>query len=69
MKYKYRDRIKINVGTEVDYLEGYEEQIKNNLEKYGKRLDDALLSVHNMKVCGEFVCIDYSPEEFKRICT
>ena len=67
MKYKYRDRIKINVGTEVDYLEGYEEQIKNNLEKYGKRLDDALLSVHNMKVCGEFVCIDYSPEEFKRI--
>ena len=67
MKKKYRDRIKINVGTEVDYLEGYEEQIKNNLEKYGKRLDDALLSVHNMKVCGEFVCIDYSPEEFKRI--
>ena len=67
MKKKYRDKIKINVGTEVDYLEGYEEQIKNNLEKYGKRLDDALLSVHNMKVCGEFVCIDYSPEEFKRI--
>lgn len=67
MKKKYRDRIKINVGTEVDYLEGYENEIKKNLDKYGGRLDDALLSVHNIKINDEFVCIDYSPEEFKRL--
>lgn len=67
MKEKYKDKIKINVGTEVDYIEGFEDGIKKNLEKYGEKLDDAILSVHNIKLNDEFVCIDYSPEEFKRL--
>lgn len=67
VKEKYKDKIKINVGTEVDYLEGFEDEIKKNLDKYGEKLDDALLSVHNIKINNDFVCIDYSPEEFKRL--
>ena len=42
----YKDKIKINVGLEVDYLEGYEEFTTNMLNEYGKYLDDAIISVH-----------------------
>ena len=45
-KEKYKDKIKINVGLEVDYLEGYEEFTTNMLNEYGKYLDDAIISVH-----------------------
>lgn len=36
-KEKYKDKIKINVGLEVDYLEGYEEFTTNMLNEYGDR--------------------------------
>ncbi len=42
LKEKYEGKIKINVGSEVDFIEGYEEGIKENLNKYGKELEDSL---------------------------
>jgi histidinol-phosphatase (PHP family) len=67
LKTKYNGRIKINAGLEVDYIEGYEEKIKNFLNDIGKRLDDAILSVHFLKFKSSYDCIDYSPEEFEKI--
>ena len=49
LKKKLKGKIKINVGLEVDYIEGYEKETKDILNKYGKYLDDAILSVHIVK--------------------
>lgn len=58
MKEIYKGRIKINKGFEVDYLEGCEEEIKNQLNQYGAEVEDAILSVHFVK-CGEdYLAVD-----------
>lgn len=67
LKERYRDKIKINVGVEVDYLEGYEEEIKYILDKYGSDLDDSIISVHMINVRGQYCLIDYSVEEFGKL--
>lgn len=57
-KEKYKNRIKINVGLEVDYLDGYEEFTKNMIDKYGEILEDAILSTHIIKYNEKYYCID-----------
>lgn len=69
MKAKYKDKIKINKGFEVDYIEGYEKEIKKILNDYGKELEDGLLSVHILKINGEYYCIDRDADEFGEIIT
>lgn len=62
----YRDQLKINIGLEVDYIEGYESEIKNFLLEWGHFLDDSILSVHFLKNnnTNKYDCVDYSPELF-----
>ena len=67
LKCKYKDKIKINLGVEVDYLEGYEEETRELLNKYGMYFDDSILSVHMLNFNGEYYVIDYSKEEFESI--
>ncbi|MDO4535638.1 MAG: histidinol-phosphatase HisJ [Clostridium perfringens] len=67
LKEKYKDRIKINVGVEVDYLEGEEENIKTLLNKYGKYIDDSILSVHILKYNGKYYPIGSGVEELKKL--
>ena len=57
-KEKYKDKIKVNIGLEVDYLEGYEEFTIKMLNKYGDILDDSLLSTHIGKYEGKYYCFD-----------
>lgn len=64
IKQEYRGKIKINTGLEVDYIEGYEDEIRLFLKEYGTYLDDAILSVHFLKHNGQYDCLDYSPEFF-----
>ena len=69
-KDKYKDKIKINVGLEVDYLEGYEEFTIKMLNKYGDLLDDAILSTHIGIYEGKyysFDCIESFEELLKNI--
>lgn len=54
LKEKVKDKIKVNVGLEVDYIEGYEKETKAILDEYGKYLDDAILSVHIVKFEEEY---------------
>lgn len=64
-KVKYRGKIKINTGFEIDFIEGYELQTANFLNEFGPRLDDAVLSVHFLKnLSGKYDCLDYSPDNF-----
>lgn len=58
LKLKYSNKIKINIGLEVDFIDGYEEETKKLLEIYGPKLEDALLSVHFVKINGEYMAID-----------
>ena len=66
LKKDYKGIIKINTGLEVDYLEGLEYKTRDILDKYGERIDDAILSVHMLKIDEGYMCIDYSVEEFKK---
>lgn len=67
IKKDYEDRIKINVGLEVDYVEGFEKETTAFLDEIGGQLDDALLSVHFLKFTGEYDCVDYSPDLFAKM--
>lgn len=65
-KEKYKDIIKINIGFEVDYVEGYEEKIKESLDKYGVYIEDSLLSVHFLKYKNKYYAVDYI-KDFKEL--
>jgi len=68
LKEKYQHQIKINLGFEVDYIEGYEDETKAFLNRYGEQIDDSILSVHMLKVSNkDYACLDYSCKEFGRI--
>lgn len=65
LKLKYEDKIKINLGLEVDFIDGYEEETKRLLNAFGPNLEDSLLSVHFIKVEDEYIVID-GKEGFER---
>jgi histidinol-phosphatase (PHP family) len=67
IKKKYKSRIIINTGLEVDFIEGFEEKTKEFLNEWGKRLDDAILSVHFLKNRQTYDCLDYSPDTFEKM--
>ena len=58
IKKKYEGKIKINLGFEVDYIDGLDEEIKEMLNKYGEYIEDSILSVHFVKLNGKIQCID-----------
>ncbi|WP_196001252.1 histidinol-phosphatase HisJ [Clostridium sp. 1001271B_151109_B4] len=57
-KEEYKNKIKINIGLEVDYLEGYEEFTTAMLNEYGRYLDDALISIHIGMYEGKYYAFD-----------
>ena len=61
LKPRYKDKLKINTGLEVDFVEGYEEEIKNMLNIYGPKIEDSILSVHFIKIDGKYTAIDWKP--------
>ena len=63
VKQKYKDKIKIKVGFEVDYLPTEVAWTKNFLQEYGKYCDAGLLSVHYMEALHDWRCVDFSPED------
>jgi histidinol-phosphatase (PHP family) len=67
LKIEFNKKIKINVGLEIDYIEGFEEETKYFLNKYGPQLDDAILSVHFLKNGSRYDCVDYSPDLFNKM--
>lgn len=65
LKEKYRGKINILLGLEVDYIEGFEKDTKQLLDKIGPQLDDAILSVHFLKKDNDYYCIDFSDDYFQ----
>ena len=66
LKQTYKDKIHIQIGLEVDYIEGFEKETTAFLNEIGPQLDDAILSVHFLKHQDKYCCIDFSADEFKR---
>ena len=64
IKERYKQQIIINIGLEVDYIVGFEEQTRNFLNKVGPMLDDAILSVHFLQHNALYTCIDFSDEVY-----
>lgn len=67
VKEKYKGRIKINTGMEIDYLDDLDEETKKILDKLGHKLQDGIISVHFVKIADEYRCIDMSAEEFGKL--
>ena len=67
VKQYYQQRIKINTGFEVDYLEGFEGFTKELLNKYGARTQDSILSIHFLKVKNQYYCLDATPAMFREL--
>lgn len=67
VKLDYKKKLKVNVGLEIDYIEGFEEEIKCFLNEYGPKLDDAILSVHFLMNGSRYDCMDYSPDLFNKM--
>ena len=55
----YTGPVKITIGLEVDFLEGFEEETARSLDLYGPRMEDGLLSVHKLLVDGCYLNLDY----------
>lgn len=64
LKDKYRNHIAIHIGLEVDYIRDFEEETKQLLNKYGKFLDDSILSVHFLRLDEQYFCMDYDEKTF-----
>lgn len=64
VKNRYKKDIHIRTGLEVDFIEGFEEETRNFLDLFGPLLDDAILSVHFLKLEGVYHCIDFSTDVF-----
>lgn len=64
LKETYKKTININLGLEVDYIFEYEKETTDFLNKYGKYLDDSILSVHFLKLNGKYYCMDYDDRTF-----
>lgn len=67
LKEKYKEKIEVNTGFEVDFIEGKEEETKTFLNRYKETIPYSILSVHFVKLSEEeYFCIDYSKEAFIR---
>ncbi|MBD8068988.1 histidinol-phosphatase HisJ [Bacillus sp. PS06] len=64
---RYKSQININIGLEIDFIKGYEEETRKFLEEYGPYLDDSLLSVHFLECQGNYYCLDFSASMFKQM--
>ncbi|WP_324604027.1 histidinol-phosphatase HisJ [Pontibacillus marinus] len=67
IKETYKKDINVHIGLEVDYIEGYEGEIREFLNTYGPMLTDSILSVHFLKASEDYVCMDYGVEAFKEL--
>ncbi len=67
LKRDYDKFIKINIGLEIDYIEGFEKETTHFLNEYGPLLDDSILSVHFIYTGDKHYCIDYSDSYFGEI--
>lgn len=63
VKNKYKDKINIKIGFEIDYLPEHTQWTRQFLNEYGRYCDTGLLSVHFLEGMDGWRCIDYQAED------
>ncbi|KAB7705892.1 histidinol-phosphatase HisJ [Bacillus aerolatus] len=64
VKQEYAADLTVDIGLEVDFIEGFEKETASFLNEYGSLLDDSILSVHFLKKSSSWYCLDYSADLF-----
>lgn len=65
MQRRFAGQINVLAGLEVDYIPGFEPEIRELLCRAGPELQDSLLSVHFLPGKGGWRCVDMNPEDFQ----
>jgi len=63
LKQKYKNKIKIKVGFEVDYIPTEIIWTKDFLNEYGKHCDTGIISIHYIEGLSDWRCVDYTDDE------
>lgn len=66
LKAKYRDRLRILVGFEVDYLPEFRDWAADQLHQYHSQIDDAILSVHFLPTATGLRALDDTAADFRQ---
>ena len=59
---KYRDKIEVAFGTEMDWFEEFKSWTTKEIKKFGRRCDHIIGSVHYIKMGGEYFPVDATAE-------
>lgn len=65
LKAAFKDRIRILIGFEIDYISKYRDWTDEMLAKYGPQIDDAILSVHFLPTSSGLRAVDDSFLDFQ----
>jgi histidinol-phosphatase (PHP family) len=65
VKQRYADRIDIAVGLEFDYLPGNTDFTLDLVDRWEKKIEDTIVSVHYLPGFGGIRCIDFKPDDFQ----
>ena len=65
LKRKYQDKIRLLVGSEIDFLPGEISYTRQMLREYGPYLEDALLSVHVISGDRGWRMVDQDPRDYE----
>lgn len=65
LKDKYKDKIKVLVNVEFDWLEEYKDWLKKEATK--RKYDLRYISVHYIKTKKEYLPLDWTEEEFNKL--
>jgi len=65
LKAKYKDKIRLLIGSEIDYLPGEISHTRQMLQEYGPFLEDSLLSVHFLKGYQGWRAVDHDPQDYE----
>ena len=64
---KYKSKIEICFGTEVDWFEEFKDWIKNEIKDFGNRYDLIIGAIHYLKIGTEYYPIDATPELWEEV--
>lgn len=64
LKKKYKDRIQLLVGFEIDYLPDHLDWTRSLIKEYGKYIEEAIISVHVIKGVGGYRWVAYDKDDF-----
>ena len=65
LKKEYQNHIKILAGIEIDFFSKFKPFIENLIQSHEKELDEVIFSIHFMEANGQYLCVDYSADNFK----